>query len=94
MFFDVGIIVLAPVVYAAATHGGKGDAVLRVAVGRGPGDRARPASAAPGPGGPVLSFIGSPLMALLIAVLASFYVLGVRRGWSSQHLVTVAESAR
>jgi GntP family gluconate:H+ symporter len=41
----------------------------------------------------VLSFIGSPLMALLIAVLVSFYVLGVRRGWSSKHLVTVAESA-
>jgi GntP family gluconate:H+ symporter len=41
----------------------------------------------------VLGFIGSPLMALLIAVLVSFYVLGVRRGWSSKHLVTVAESA-
>jgi GntP family gluconate:H+ symporter len=41
----------------------------------------------------VLSFIGAPLMALLIAVLASFYVLGVRRGWSTEHLITVAESA-
>ena len=41
----------------------------------------------------VASFIGAPLMALLIAVLVSFYVLGVRRGWSSKHLVTVAESA-
>jgi GntP family gluconate:H+ symporter len=41
----------------------------------------------------VLSFIGAPLMALLISVLVSFYVLGVRRGWSAKHLVTVAESA-
>ena len=41
----------------------------------------------------VLSFIGAPLIALLIAVLVSFYVLGVRRGWSKEHLATVAESA-
>jgi len=41
----------------------------------------------------VLSFIGAPLMALLIGVLASFYVLGIRRGWSRDHLITVAESA-
>lgn len=41
----------------------------------------------------VLAFIGAPLTALLIAVLVSFYVLGVRRGWSAKHLVTVAESA-
>ena len=41
----------------------------------------------------VLSFVGAPLTALLIAVLVSFYVLGVRRGWSARHLVTVAESA-
>jgi len=41
----------------------------------------------------VLGFIGAPLTALLIAVLVSFYVLGVRRGWSREHLVTVAESA-
>lgn len=41
----------------------------------------------------VLGFIGAPLMALLIGVLASFYVLGIRRGWSKEHLVTVAESA-
>ncbi len=32
-------------------------------------------------------------MALLIGVLASFYILGIRRGWSREHLVTVAESA-
>jgi GntP family gluconate:H+ symporter len=32
-------------------------------------------------------------MALLIAVLVSFYILGVRRGWSKEHLVTVAENA-
>ncbi|HOZ59031.1 MAG TPA: SLC13 family permease [Nakamurella multipartita] len=41
----------------------------------------------------VLAFVGAPLTALLIAVLVSFYVLGVRRGWSAKHLVTVAESA-
>jgi GntP family gluconate:H+ symporter len=41
----------------------------------------------------VLGFVGAPLTALLIAVLVSFYVLGVRRGWSREHLVTVAESA-
>ena len=41
----------------------------------------------------VLSFLGAPLMALLIGVLASFYVLGIRRGWSKDHLITVAESA-
>jgi GntP family gluconate:H+ symporter len=41
----------------------------------------------------VFSFIGAPLMALLIAVLVSFYVLGVRRGWSKEHLATVAENA-
>src|SRR4029453_4935028 len=41
----------------------------------------------------VLGFIGPPLMALFIAALASFYVLGIRRGWSKEHLVTVAESA-
>ena len=80
-----------PVVSAAAKRGDKGMLFLHVAVGH--GDRARPASAAPAPDGPALSFIGSPLMALPIAVPVSFYVLGVRRGWSSQHLVTVAESA-
>jgi GntP family gluconate:H+ symporter len=40
-----------------------------------------------------LSFLGAPLTALLIAVLVAFYVLGVRRGWSKDHLVTVAENA-
>jgi len=32
-------------------------------------------------------------VALLIGVLASFYILGIRRGWSREHLITVAESA-
>jgi GntP family gluconate:H+ symporter len=41
----------------------------------------------------LLSFVGSPLMALVVAVLVSFYVLGVRRGWSKDHLATVAENA-
>jgi len=39
------------------------------------------------------SFIGAPLVALVIAVLVAFYVLGVRRGWSREHLATVAENA-
>jgi GntP family gluconate:H+ symporter len=41
----------------------------------------------------VFSFIGAPLMALLVSVLAAFYVLGVRRGWSKAHLATVADTA-
>jgi GntP family gluconate:H+ symporter len=41
----------------------------------------------------LFSFIGAPLIALVIAVLVSFYVLGVRRGWSREHLATVAENA-
>jgi gluconate:H+ symporter, GntP family len=41
----------------------------------------------------VLGFVGAPLIALLVAVLVAFYVLGVRRGWSKEHLVTVAENA-
>jgi GntP family gluconate:H+ symporter len=41
----------------------------------------------------LFSFLGAPLMALVIAVLVSFYVLGVRRGWSKEHLATVAENA-
>jgi GntP family gluconate:H+ symporter len=40
-----------------------------------------------------LSFVGAPMTALVTAVLAAFYVLGIRRGWSREHLVTVAESA-
>jgi GntP family gluconate:H+ symporter len=40
-----------------------------------------------------LGFVGAPLIALLAAVLVAFYVLGVRRGWSREHLVTVAENA-
>jgi GntP family gluconate:H+ symporter len=41
----------------------------------------------------LFSFIGAPLIALVIAVLTSFYVLGLRRGWSKEHLATVAENA-
>lgn len=40
-----------------------------------------------------LSFVGAPMTALVAAVLVAFYVLGIRRGWSREHLVTVAESA-
>ncbi|MFE7802391.1 GntP family permease [Nocardia sp. NPDC057440] len=43
----------------------------------------------------VLTFLGTPAVALLIAVLVAFYVLGVRRGSSVQELSTLtAESLR
>ncbi|RJO69279.1 GntP family permease [Nocardia panacis] len=43
----------------------------------------------------VLTFLGTPAVALLIAVLIAFYVLGVRRGASVQQLGTLtAESLR
>jgi H+/gluconate symporter-like permease len=42
----------------------------------------------------VFSFVGAPLTALLIAVLVAFYVLGVRRGWSREHLATGRERAQ
>ncbi|MFQ6394110.1 GntP family permease [Nocardia sp. KC 131] len=43
----------------------------------------------------VLTFLGTPAIALLIAVLVAFYVLGVRRGSSVQELSTLtAESLR
>ncbi|MEU8895645.1 SLC13 family permease [Nocardia sp. NPDC048505] len=43
----------------------------------------------------VLTFLGTPAVALLIAVLIAFYVLGVRRGSSVQELSTLtAESLR
>jgi GntP family gluconate:H+ symporter len=40
-----------------------------------------------------LGFVGAPVIALLAAVLVAFYVLGARRGWSREHLATVAENA-
>ncbi|MEU7633682.1 gluconate:H+ symporter [Nocardia sp. NPDC049220] len=43
----------------------------------------------------VLTFLGTPAVALLIAVLVAFYVLGVRRGSTVQQLSTLtAESLR
>ncbi|MGW0246356.1 GntP family permease [Nocardia goodfellowii] len=43
----------------------------------------------------VLTFLGTPAVALLIAVLIAFYVLGIRRGSSVQELSTLtAESLR
>jgi GntP family gluconate:H+ symporter len=43
----------------------------------------------------VLTFLGTPAVALLIAVLVAFYVLGVRRGSSVQELSTLtAESLK
>ncbi|MGW4244835.1 GntP family permease [Nocardia sp. NPDC004722] len=43
----------------------------------------------------VLTFLGTPAVALLITVLIAFYVLGIRRGSSVQELSTVtAESLR
>ena len=38
-------------------------------------------------------FIGSPLVALLTALGLTYYFLGIRRGWSSQHTGEVMDSA-
>jgi Gnt-I system low-affinity gluconate transporter len=41
----------------------------------------------------VLTFIGDPVTALLLATLLTFWVLGVRRGWSRDRLLEIATSA-
>lgn len=41
----------------------------------------------------VLGFIGSPSVALLVTVLVSYYLLGVRSGWSSEQTGKVMDSA-
>lgn len=40
-----------------------------------------------------LTFLGDPVTALLIATLLTFYVLGVRRGWSRQRILEIAGNA-
>ncbi|KWR70021.1 transporter [Arthrobacter sp. W1] len=41
----------------------------------------------------VLGFIGSPSVALLVTVLVSYYLLGVRSGWTSEQTGKVMDSA-
>ena len=41
----------------------------------------------------VLTFIGDPVTALLLALLLTFYVLGIRRGWSRDRVLQVATAA-
>lgn len=41
----------------------------------------------------VLGFVGSPIIALLVTLLLAYYLLGVRRGWSSEHTGQVMDSA-
>ncbi|TDU27351.1 GntP family transporter [Arthrobacter sp. JUb115] len=41
----------------------------------------------------ILGFIGSPSVALLVTVLVSYYLLGVRSGWSSEQTGKVMDSA-
>jgi Gnt-I system low-affinity gluconate transporter len=40
-----------------------------------------------------LNFIGDPVTALLLAVLLTFYVLAVRRGWSRDRVLEIATAA-
>lgn len=40
-----------------------------------------------------LTFIGDPVTALLLALLLTFYVLGIRRGWSRERVLEVAGNA-
>ncbi|MEG2423651.1 GntP family transporter [Glutamicibacter sp.] len=41
----------------------------------------------------ILGFVGSPAVALLVTVLAAYYLLGVRSGWSSEQTGKVMDSA-
>ncbi|MFE9805120.1 GntP family permease [Streptomyces sp. NPDC005548] len=41
----------------------------------------------------VIEFFGSPFVALTIALLLAYYVLGIRRGWSRKSLETVSTSS-
>ncbi|HJE60976.1 MAG TPA: GntP family transporter [Nocardiopsis listeri] len=42
---------------------------------------------------PVLSFIGAPVFALLVALMLAFFLLGIRRRWSLAHIGEVMEAA-
>ncbi|MER6969138.1 DUF401 family protein, partial [Streptomyces halstedii] len=41
----------------------------------------------------VIEFFGSPFVALTIALLLAYYLLGIRRGWSRKSLETVSTSS-
>ncbi|MEU6594288.1 gluconate:H+ symporter [Streptomyces sp. NPDC046881] len=47
----------------------------------------------PSPGRSVLEFFGSPFVALTLALLLAYYLLGIRRGWSRASLETVSTSS-
>jgi GntP family gluconate:H+ symporter len=47
----------------------------------------------PSAGRSVLEFFGSPFVALTLALLLAYYLLGVRRGWSRKSLETVSTSS-
>ncbi|MFI0807688.1 GntP family permease [Streptomyces echinatus] len=47
----------------------------------------------PSPGRSVLEFFGNPFVALTIALLLAYYLLGIRRGWSRKSLETVSTSS-
>ncbi|MQY35095.1 Inner membrane permease YgbN [Streptomyces sp. RB17] len=47
----------------------------------------------PSPTRSVLEFFGSPFVALTIALLMAYYLLGIRRGWSRKSLETVSTSS-
>lgn len=48
---------------------------------------------APSPGRSVIEFFGHPFVALTIALLLSYYLLGIRRGWSRTSLGTVSTAS-
>ncbi|MGW3013451.1 GntP family permease [Streptomyces sp. NPDC001219] len=48
---------------------------------------------APSPGRSVIEFFGHPFVALTIALLLSYYLLGLRRGWSRTSLQTVSTAS-
>lgn len=48
---------------------------------------------APSTGRSVIEFFGHPFVALTIALLMSYYLLGVRRGWSRKSLETVSTAS-
>lgn len=41
----------------------------------------------------LLTMIGHPIFALMVAIAAAMYLLGIRRGWSAAHLGEVMESS-
>ena len=47
----------------------------------------------PSTGRSVIEFFGSPFVALTIALLLAYYLLGIRRGWSRKSLETVSTAS-